>query len=67
MEARVILCELLRNYTFTLAEPTLAKAAKGRQRTFKDFIAMNAGTMSPKHGIWLNVVPRASKKSRSAL
>jgi len=38
MEARVILCELLRHYDFALAEPTLSRAAKARRRTVDDFI-----------------------------
>jgi len=61
MEARVILIELLRNYEFTLAEPTRSASAKGRNRD-DSFLAFNAGTMAPKNGIHLNVIPRTNVK-----
>jgi hypothetical protein len=57
MEARLILMELLRNYRFTLAEPTLSASNHGRERN-DNFLASNNGTMSPKNGIHLNVIPR---------
>lgn len=57
MEARVILIELLRNYTFELAEPTLSASKRGRERN-DNFLAFNAGTMGPKNGIYLKVTPR---------
>jgi len=57
MEARLILTELLRNYEFKLAEPTLSASARGRERN-EHFLAFNAGTMSPKNGIHLEVRPR---------
>ena len=59
MEARVILAELIRNYEFRLAEPTLSASAKGRNRD-DNFLAANAGTMSPKNGIHLQVTKRAN-------
>ena len=57
MEARLILLELIRNFEFTLAEPTLTLSKKGRNRD-ENFLASNSGTMSPKNGIYLNAIPR---------
>lgn len=58
LEVRVILCELLRHYEFSLAEPTLSASKTDRVRD-KRFLAFNAGTMSPRNGIFLNVKKRS--------